>query len=317
MKTTWGEIKKRCTDLGFADEIDYEEHEDKYPAAANYALLNLAATIAPIKKKYTLTQMPLKNLLQGGNVNFDIRAKGNDDIIIGTAINPKAYYYECDGTGIAMLQKYDENTDEFIDVKEIRMGADRSFEAFAGVIDDDGEYRLILTGSNAYNYRNTAFYDRIYSRSPDDVPAYSQWIKYDISELTAGSSGKTFMRFSQEANGVIRKANYPDGYSRHINYFIEGDNSIVLHRDEVGEYDIYYEAYPSKITEKTSDSAQIDISAEAAAMVPLLMAYHIWLDEDSTKATQYFNEYQILKMELIKPLKTKTTDVWESAKGWW
>jgi hypothetical protein len=314
MKITWGEIKTRTTNLGFADAADYEEYISMYPEAANYALLNLAATVAPIRREYSITQIPLKNLLESvGSKLFDILQKQKDDLIF-TAENQRSYYFECDGSGILYIEK--DNNGTWENVKTITLNASREFEEFRGLIDASGTVRLRFGGSNAYNIRNIAMYEVIYSSSAEDVPAYSQWIRYDIAELTKSmSEGNVFMRFSDDE--PIKKANYPDRYERDIDYRIEGNSSIVFARSEEGQYIVPYYAYPAKIKDTTGDNTELDVAPEAAVLVPLLMAYHIWLDEDMTKATLYFNEYQNMKMEIYKQKKQKQTDNWYSSTGWW
>ena len=68
---------------------------------------------------------------------------------------------------------------------------------------------------------------------------------------------------------------------------------------------------PKHITDDTDDDTKINIANNLQPLVPLLAAHYIWLDDDITKATMYFNEYDQLKDQLIMtcrmPRKAKIT----------
>ena len=68
---------------------------------------------------------------------------------------------------------------------------------------------------------------------------------------------------------------------------------------------------PKHITDDTDDDDRINIASNLQPLVPLLAAHYIWLDDDITKATMYFNEYDQLKDQLIMtcrmPRKAKIT----------
>lgn len=48
---------------------------------------------------------------------------------------------------------------------------------------------------------------------------------------------------------------------------------------------------PTKITDDTSDDHIIEIPDDLVELIPLLAAYHIWLDDDERKATMYYNNF--------------------------
>ena len=55
----------------------------------------------------------------------------------------------------------------------------------------------------------------------------------------------------------------------------------------------------TRITEDTDDDDVIEIPYVLVPMYTLLAAHYAWLDDDITKATLYYNEYDSLKNELI------------------
>ena len=56
---------------------------------------------------------------------------------------------------------------------------------------------------------------------------------------------------------------------------------------------------PRHITEATLDTDRINIADNLYPLSPLLAAHYLWLDDDVTKATLYWNEYDQLKDQII------------------
>lgn len=55
----------------------------------------------------------------------------------------------------------------------------------------------------------------------------------------------------------------------------------------------------TKITDETEDDDEIEILYELVPMYTLLAAHYAWLDDDLTKATLYWNEFDGLKNEFL------------------
>lgn len=56
---------------------------------------------------------------------------------------------------------------------------------------------------------------------------------------------------------------------------------------------------PKKVTADTEDDARINLADNLVELLPLLAAHYIWLDDDITKATMYFNEFDQMKNEIM------------------
>lgn len=56
---------------------------------------------------------------------------------------------------------------------------------------------------------------------------------------------------------------------------------------------------PKMITENTAEDDRINLADNLQPLLPLLAAYHIWLDDDITKAMTYWNEYDQLKQQVF------------------
>lgn len=66
--------------------------------------------------------------------------------------------------------------------------------------------------------------------------------------------------------------------------------------DDDGEWHL---PKPRHISETTEDTYSISLADNLTFLVALLAAHYIWLDDDITKATMYWNEYDQLKQEII------------------
>ena len=66
--------------------------------------------------------------------------------------------------------------------------------------------------------------------------------------------------------------------------------------DDTGEWTL---PKPKHITENTLDTQRINIADNLMPLIPLLAAHYLWLDDDVTKATLYWNEYDQLKEQII------------------
>lgn len=58
-----------------------------------------------------------------------------------------------------------------------------------------------------------------------------------------------------------------------------------------GNIDIYYEAYPKKVTVSTTATTKIDLEETFARIIPLYIAGELYKDDDLTLSTMYMNEF--------------------------
>lgn len=83
--------------------------------------------------------------------------------------------------------------------------------------------------------------------------------------------------------------------------------------DETGKWVI---PKPKHVTADTDDTQRINIADNLAPLVVLLAAHYIWLDDDVQKATMYWNEYDMLKDQLIMVCRQPRNAVIEGGIGW-
>lgn len=80
-------------------------------------------------------------------------------------------------------------------------------------------------------------------------------------------------------------------------YTLIGGGEIVLRA--VGNWRIYYNAYPQMITAATQESYELPLDREAAVLLPLYMASQLYKDEDAEAATMYRNEFEAGREALL------------------
>ena len=98
--------------------------------------------------------------------------------------------------------------------------------------------------------------------------------KYDLKELI--SDYKKFHNISSE-------------YS--VMWKMLTKNIIKIDGWKQGNIDIYYEAYPKKVTGSTSAATKIDLEEAFTRLIPLYIAGELYKDDDLTLSTMYMNEF--------------------------
>lgn len=73
-----------------------------------------------------------------------------------------------------------------------------------------------------------------------------------------------------------------------------------------GTLKIYYKKQAQQYTIDTEDEVEIDLGRKYHPLIPLLASYYVWLEDDQTKATMYYNRYETMMQSM---LATKTPRV--------
>lgn len=61
----------------------------------------------------------------------------------------------------------------------------------------------------------------------------------------------------------------------------------------------YKPTRPEHVTLNTEDDYEIDLPEDLLELIALLASYHVWLDDDLTKATMYYNNFVQKREEII------------------
>ena len=85
-----------------------------------------------------------------------------------------------------------------------------------------------------------------------------------------------------------------------------------------GEIRVHYDAYPTQMTQETPDDFEIELPLQAQDAIALYVASMLYAEDDIVIATQYRNEFDARKQELMDaPNKTFMPDAFISESGWW
>ena len=84
----------------------------------------------------------------------------------------------------------------------------------------------------------------------------------------------------------------------------------------IGNFTIYYRAYPEEITTLTDDLYELPIDPEVYALLPLYMASQLYLDDDAGVATQYRNSFEVGFERLVNSANLSAFEQFTSESGW-
>jgi len=123
--------------------------------------------------------------------------------------------------------------------------------------------------------------------------------KYDLIDLTKDNGERTFMSFAESPVYQITS----EGIVPYNFHFTSLDQYLYLPCEESGTFIVHYNAYPKKITDITPETYEMEFEPEICQYLPMLCAWRIFLDDDISRATMYYNEYVQSVTENVKPLQ--------------
>lgn len=278
------DIYSEVARLGFDTLL---EDNTAFYQTLNRALLQTAYDL-PDKKRVNLRHEPLKNLLGNEQLCKIYRKPTNDELVIGSANNVKAYYFECSGNGYAYIESLDRKT---LYNGPIALESSGKYKSYRGIIKSDGNFidasarvQIRFEGDYSFNVTNVAFFGDVISEHDKDVQEFTTNVVYDMRTVASD-----FLSFASPVIECVDGIPLKDGYE------IVGDHMLYLPYFKEGVYYVNYNARPEVIAEKTNplqDEQEIELSQEASTCIALLIASYLWLDDDSDLATYYRTLYQ-------------------------
>lgn len=109
--------------------------------------------------------------------------------------------------------------------------------------------------------------------------------RYDFTSMT-----KDFLSFEK-----LHPVRIDDGdvYKPFGEYEIENDEVLIIPGNVSGTFWVFYRAsHTPYVAGGEMDDIEIPLKRKIHHLVPLLASYYVWLDDDSTKAAQYYNMYE-------------------------
>lgn len=109
--------------------------------------------------------------------------------------------------------------------------------------------------------------------------------------------GRLIRNAINQACGIIYStvALQIEGYLRNDTSNTTNKTSFKVNFKEIDDYLAPF----TVVSEDTDEDDDMNIPRILEPLVPLLTAHYVWLDDDLTKATYYYNEYDSLKNEII------------------
>ena len=160
---------------------------------------------------------------------------------------------------------------------------------------------ITFSGDFLYTVYDLSVFSERVGDNISDIPIRGEPIVYDMCKLT-----DDFLAFS----GPIR-----DGKGRSIHGARFEGSLVYLPEGASGEVVISYRRAPRAIT-GFDTSAIIDIPTEAMALLPLLTASYLWLDDDSAKAEYYMQLYQSEIASLRRYISPSQSSAYEVPNRW-
>lgn len=304
---TWKNIRDEVINLGFTKEKEYTKNQAAFIEAANEAMRTVSQNARPILSRYIVNHYPLKNLLPSPLRMLDMAFYDGISPMEYSAGGAKSYYFECNGTGTATITDDDGQTVVGLNSAE--------FKAYRGFC--NGETTITFSGAFGYCVKNIAIYGVLLGASVNDIPPFSQYVTYNIEELTRENGKTVFMDFALDHPVFVGDFSGGNSYRYVSDYEKEGRNKILLNSFEKGQFEIWFKRYPKIITAATPDDEAIELDDLAADIVPYLMANRLWLDDEPEKAIDYYNRAVMMMNEIATVNNQGATASYINTTGWY
>lgn len=302
---TWYDLKLAVLQKMFAadDVIVPDESTLGYIAAmphcANEGLALLATAGKFITKTAKITQMDIPNIIPDETAN---NIHEFSDTYYVSADEGQSYYFECSGVGTCDI----EVDGTVIDTITLETN---TYEVYKGLIvnTDKKPVKLTFTTSYPMALKNVAIYRESFATAEEVVP-FTDKVKYDMLSIAPDF-------YMIDPQGIYFEGAYQK-YLQTSDFYQEGTKTLVLDRDMIGSFTIYYRAYPEQITAETEDDTELPIDAEVYALLPLYMASQLYKDDDMGVATSYRNEYEVGFERLVNSANLSAYEEFTSESGW-
>ena len=303
--STWYDLKLAVLQKMFAadDVILSDESTLGYlsamPHCANEGLALLATAGKFITKSVSIAQMDIQNLVSeeiANNIHeFDSTYSYQVD-------QGQSYYFECAGEGTCEIYV----DDVLFDTITIESP---SYSVFKGLITntDKKPVKFVFTTSYPMALKNCAIYAQTFAEDTDVAP-FTDKVKYNMKALAPDF-------YMIDPQGIYYEGAYQK-YLQTSDFYQEGTKTLVLDRDMVGQFTIYYRAYPEQLTADTEDEYVLPIDPEVYALLPLYMASQLYKDDDNGIATAYRNEFEVGFDRLVNSANLSAYEKFTSESGW-
>ena len=303
--STWYDLKLAVLQKMFAADnvVVNDESTQGYlyamPHCANEGLALLVTAGKFITKEVKITQMDIPNIIPDETAN---NIHEFSDTYSYQADDGQSYYFECSGLGTCDIS-IDGTVVDTITLDE------KSYKVYKGLFINVDKKPVTFTFTTSYPMalKNVAIYRETFE-SVDDIPSFTDKVKYDMKELAPDF-------YMIDPQGIYYEGAYQK-YLQTSDFYQEGTKTLVLDRDMVGSFTIYYRAYPEELTMDTDDTYELPIDPEVYALLPLYMASQLYKDDDNGIATAYRNEFEVGFERLVNSANLSAFEEFTSDSGW-
>ena len=133
------------------------------------------------------------------------------------------------------------------------------------------------------------------------VPAETPNLGSYVFQLTDADEGLVYIDMTDADDGFLCFADTEmmlqktgDGfYKRFTAFEVMNENTLIIDADEYkGEFKVLFKKAHTPFTIDSDRTTQVPVSKKYHHLVALLAAYYVWLEDEPSKATQYFNMYK-------------------------
>ena len=303
--STWYDLKLATLQKMFSadDTIVIDESTQGYLAAmphcANEGLALLATAGKFITKEIRISQMKINNLVSETEANAIHEFSDSYSCQVDEG---QSYYFEVSGTGTCNIS-VDGTVVDTLNIEST------GYTPIKGLIANTNKkpVKLEFTTSYPMGLKNIAIYKETFEDDAHVVP-FTQKIKYDMKALAPDF-------YMIDPQGIYFEGAYQK-YLQTSDFYQEGTKTLVLDRDMIGNFTIYYRAYPEQITSETLDDYELPIDIEVFTLLPLYMASQLYKDDDNGIATAYRNEFEVGFDRLVNSANLSAYEKFTSVSGW-
>lgn len=116
---------------------------------------------------------------------------------------------------------------------------------------------------------------------------------YEMPQLTKKNGVVNFLDF---ADTPVKYGT--DVYKKFNDYEIENGDTLVIDGRIEGSFRVFYKKAHTPVTLETTDDTEIELPLKTHILVPLLAAYYVWLEDEKSKAVDYYNQYEKLSQSI-------------------
>lgn len=304
--TTWHDIKLATLQKMFAADgstIVNDESTKDYlagmPYVANEGLQLLSTAGKFIVKPLQITHNPVKSLIPGNSKLIQIE-EGEYKVEANRA---KSYYFQYNGSCTCEIYVGDTlyNT--------LSLVCKEGFAEVRGAVENPlgATVKLVFNTIYPMALKNMAMYSARWETEAE-IQAYGEKVKYRLKDLAPDF-------YMLNSTDIYYEGN-DNPYTQTQEFWQEGNKVLVLNREQIGNYTVYYKAYPEQITSLTDEDYELPIDEEVAVLLPLYMASQLYKDDDNGIATSYRNEFEVAFERLKNKANTPSAGEFISKSGW-